>query len=62
MTNVTHPQLREKMVVYYIPSHLEKTLENAERGVISTYSNRGIWVRYTDGETGALTDIKDLYV
>jgi len=48
-------------IVYYIPSHMEKTLENAEEGVVSTVDSRGIWVRYTSGDTGAKTELADLY-
>ncbi len=61
MTNIKQSDLKEKDVVYYIPSHMDKTIDNAERGVVSTVNERGIWVRYTDGETGALTNECDLY-
>ena len=61
MTNIKKEDLKVQDIVYYIPSHLEKTNENAERGIVSTVNDRGIWVRYTDGDTGALTDECDLY-
>jgi len=48
-------------VVYYIPHHMIKRKDNAERGVVSTVDSRGIWVRYSDGETGAKTNLQDLY-
>lgn len=48
--------------VFYVASHLDKTMENAERGIVSTVDDRGVWVRYTTGDTGAKTDMKDLYV
>ena len=58
-----HPdELKVGKVVYYIASHLDKTLENSERGIISTIKGNYVWVRYTDGDTGAKTHIGDLYV
>lgn len=61
MRKVNKSELKEKDVVYYIASHEDKTMENAERGIVSTVNENGIWVRYTDGETGALTNECDLY-
>ncbi len=49
-------------VVYYIPSHKDKISENAERGVIVSLRGNLIYVRYTTGDTAALTKIEDLYV
>lgn len=48
-------------IVYYIPSHKIKIIENAERGVVSTVDKRGIFVRYTYGDTAAKTNLQDLY-
>ena len=54
--------LKEGKTVYYIPSHLDPIVQNAEKGRVSTVNERGVWVRYTDGDTGAKTNIEDLYV
>ncbi len=67
MSNIKVDELEVGKVVYYIPDFLKKVIGNAERGIISsayvsTIKGVGIWVRYTDGDTGAKTDIKDLYV
>ena len=67
MRNIEANELEVGKVVYYIPDFLEKVLGNAERGTISsayvsTVKGVDVWVRYTDGDTGAKTDIKDLYV
>lgn len=48
-------------IVYYIPSHEIKKKENAEKGVVSTVDKRGIWVKYTTGDTAAKTNLQDLY-
>ena len=61
MTNIIKEDINVGSVVYYIASHEDKTMENAERGVVSTINENGIWVRYTDGDTGAKTDECDLY-
>lgn len=61
MNRVILSELYAGKTVYYIPSHLDKTIDNAERGTISTVSERGVWVRYTTGDTAAKTDIHDLY-
>ena len=41
---------------------MDKVISNAEKGIVSTVNDRGIWVRYTTGDTGALTNIEDLYI
>lgn len=48
-------------IVYYIPSHMSVRIENAEKGSVSTVDKRGIWVKYTTGDTGAKTNLQDLY-
>ncbi len=62
MTKAVKSNLKEKQTVYYIPSHMDKVISNAEKGIVSTVNDRGIWVRYTTGDTGALTNIEDLYI
>jgi len=62
MTRAIKADLKVMQTVYYIPSYQDKTLENAEKGIISTINERGIWVRYSTGETGAKTNIEDLYI
>ena len=47
--------------VYYIADHLEKILENAEEGYVSTITEDRVWVRYK-GPQGNLTPLKNLYV
>jgi len=48
-------------IVYYIPAHKIKRKENAEKGVVSTVNKRGIFVKYTTGDTAAKTNLQDLY-
>jgi len=36
-------------------------IENAEKGSVSTVDKRGIWVKYTTGDTGAKTNLQALY-
>ena len=60
MDKVNLDDLKVQDRVYYIPDHLEKILENAEEGHISTISEDGVWVRYR-GPQGNLTPISNLY-
>jgi len=62
MENVKQSNLHVGKIVYYIPKHLLKIVDNAEKGTVSTVNENGIWVRYTDGDTGAKTNIEDLYI
>lgn len=48
-------------IVYYIPNHLIKHIDNAEKGVVASVDKRGIFVKYTDGDTSARTELQDLY-
>lgn len=62
MTQVDPDKLRTGQTVYYIPSHLDKTPENAEAGVIKTINAIGVYVKYTSGDTAALTPVHLLYI
>jgi hypothetical protein len=53
-------ELNEGDVVYYIPQHLEKTMKNADRGIITKIKDGHVWVRFR-GPTGALTPVDFLY-
>lgn len=61
MTKVNLTDLKTGQVVYYIPNHLKPSFKNSERGVVSTIKENQVWVRYTYGETGALTPLDNLY-
>ena len=62
MTNIELKDCEFGRTVSYIPQHKEKIMKNAETGVISSLRSNLIYVKYTTGDTAALTDIKDLYV
>ena len=61
MQQVDINDLEKDDTVYYIPRHLPKTMQYAEKGHVSTIKNNRVWVRY-NGPQGNLTPIKDLYV
>lgn len=48
-------------IVFYIPPHKIKHKDNAEQGTVSTVDKRGIFVKYTTGDTAAKTNLQDLY-
>jgi len=48
-------------IVFYIPSHMIVSKSNAEQGVVSSVDKRGIFVKYTTGDTAAKTNLQDLY-
>ncbi len=60
MTQVKIEEIEVGDVVYYIPSHLEKTMENADKGIVTKIEDNSVWVRYR-GPTGALTPTNLLY-
>lgn len=62
MTNVKLIDLYVGKTVYYIPSHCDNIIDNVEAGQVSTINENGVWVRYTTGDTGAKTNLSDLYV
>jgi len=53
-------ELNNGDVVYYIPPHLEKKIENADRGIVTSIKDDHIWVKF-NGPTGALTPLECLY-
>lgn len=62
MRNIKQEELYEGRTVYYIPSHCDNIIDNSEIGVISTVKGNDVWVRYTTGDTGAKTELSDLYI
>jgi D-serine deaminase-like pyridoxal phosphate-dependent protein len=60
MNKVKTKDLKVGDVVYYIPKHLDKTIENAEKGYVTQVEKGRVWVRY-NGPQGALTPLDCLF-
>jgi len=46
--------------LFYVPNHLDKKDENAEKGVVTQIDSGHIWVKFK-GPTGELTPIGNLF-
>jgi len=62
MNNIDFKDVKVGKIVYYISRHKEKISKNSEQGIVHNVRGNLIYVRYTNGDTAALTDIQDLYV
>lgn len=54
--------MKEGDEVLYVPNHAngDRSHPDCEKGTVSKVEGDKVWVRYTEGSTGALTPVKNL--